>query len=571
MEKKWEYKYKQHKREDITRISKKYSLHPIITAVLLNRGISEDKIKPYFTKSMHDIINPFEMKDMDKAVARIMAALEKREPIVVYGDYDVDGITSTAILYDFLRSHGADVEYYIPERSSEGYGINIRAVNKLIKKGKKLLISVDCGITAIGETSFAHLQGMDVIITDHHTCKERIPEDAVAVIDPKQEDDTYPFDSLCGAGIAFKLILAVTMAMGSNTSQCFNKYIDLVAIGTIADVVPLIDENRIFVDRGLRLLQKPSRPGIRALMEVSGSRTPVNSSTIGFTLAPRLNASGRLYNASIGVDLLLCEDYNEALETAKKLDFANRKRQSEEQKIFDQALDMIARDVNFEKKKVIVLSNTNWHQGVIGIVASRLNERYYKPCILISDDGKGNGKGSGRSVPGFNLFDALTACSDFLIGFGGHSAAAGLNVNISDITKFSEAINKYADKCLSPDMLVPKLCIDCPINPGHATLQCAKALSKLEPFGMNNEKPVFSMDNLEIVYVSTVGADNNHLRLKLTREGISLNGIGFSLGSLASELSTGMIINAAFQLDINYYLGVESVQLIIKDLKIMNR
>lgn len=567
MEKKWEYKYKQHKREEITRISKEYSLHPIITAVLLNRGISEDKIKPYFTKSMHDVVNPLKMKDMDKAVARIMAALEKKEPIVVYGDYDVDGITSTSVLYDFLRSNGADVEYYIPERSGEGYGINIRAVNTLVKKGKKLLISVDCGITAMGETSFAHLQGMDVIITDHHTCKERIPEDAAAVLDPKREDDDYPFDSLCGAGVAFKLILAVTMAMGKSTAECFNRYIDLVAIGTVADVVPLIGENRIFVDRGLRLLQNPSRPGIRALLEVAGARTPITVSSIGFALAPRLNASGRLYSASIGVELLLCEDYNKALETAKKLDSANRQRQNEEQKIFEQALDMIAADPNFEKKKVIVLSNTDWHQGVIGIVASRLNERYYKPCILISDDGNGNGKGSGRSIPDFNLFDALTAVNDTLTGFGGHSVAAGLNINISDIPKFTEAINRYADKHLSPDMLIPKLMIDCPINPAHATLQCAKALSKLEPFGMSNEKPLFSMDMLEIAYAGAVGADSNHLRLRLVRDGISFSCIGFSLGALASELEQGMMVDIAFQLDINYYQGNESVQLIIKDLK----
>lgn len=568
LEKKWEYKYKQHKREEINRISHKYSIHPIITAILLNRGISEDKIKAYFTKSMRDVINPLEMKDMDKAVARIMAALEKKEPIVVYGDYDVDGITSTAVLYDFLRSNGADVEYYIPERQNEGYGINIMAVNKLIKKGRKLLISVDCGITAVGETSFAHLQGMDVIITDHHTCKEKIPEDAVAVLDPKREDDEYPFDSLCGVGVAFKLILAVTMAMGKKTSDCFNKYIDLVAIGTIADVVPLTDENRVFVDRGLKLLQNPSRPGIRALFEVAGTRTPVSASTIGFTLAPRLNASGRLYNASTGVELLLSDNYDEALKTAKELDAANRQRQNAEQEIFEQALDMIARDPNFEKKKVIVLANTNWHQGVIGIVASRLNERYYKPCILISDDGKGNGKGSGRSIPDFNLFDALSACEDVLTGFGGHAAAAGLNINIADVPKFSEEINKYADKCITKEMQTPKLWIDCPINPKTATLQCARVLSKLEPFGMGNEKPVFSMENLEVAFFNTVGVENNHLRLRLVKDGMSFSCIGFSLGSYAEKLFQGAKIDAAFQLEVNYYQGTESVQLIIKDIKV---
>ncbi len=567
MEKKWEYKHKKHKREDILRISQKYSIPPVITTILLNRSIDENDMKAYFTKSMQEVVNPTEMKDMDKAVSRVLIALEKNEPVVVYGDYDVDGITSVALLYDFLKSLGANVEYYIPERNGEGYGINIRAVNKMIKKGIKLLISVDCGITALGETSFAKLQGMDVIITDHHTCKERIPEDAVAVLDPKREDDEYPFDSLCGCGVAFKLALAVSMALGKSTKDCFDRYIDLVAIGTVADVVPLIGENRIFVDRGLKVLQNPARPGIRALLEVAGAKPPVTASTIGFALAPRLNASGRLSSASIGVELLLTTDFNEALKIAKELDSSNRQRQGAEQEIFEEALDMIAKDVNFEKKKVIVLSSPEWHQGVIGIVASRLNERYYKPCILISDDGNGNGKGSGRSIPDFNLFDALAACEDTLTGFGGHSVAAGLNINIADIPRFCEAINKYAEKTMSAEDLIPKLEIDCPLKNENITLGCAKMLEKLEPFGMGNEKPVFSADNLEIAFVSAVGNDNKHLRIRFNINGVFINAIGFSMGAMAQELRQGMKISAAFALDINYYQGTESVQLILKDLK----
>ncbi len=568
LEKKWEYKHKQHKREDILRISKELSIPPVIVTILLNRQIAEKDMKSYFTKSMQDVINPMEMKDMQAAVERILLALENKEPIVVYGDYDVDGITAVSLLYDFLGSLGANVEYYIPERNGEGYGINIRAVNKLIKKGIRLLISVDCGITALGETSFAKLQGMDVIITDHHTCKERIPEDAVAVLDPKREDDEYPFDSLCGCGVAFKLALAVTMALGKSTKECFDRYIDLVAIGTVADVVPLNGENRIFVDRGLKVLQNPTRPGIKALLEVSGAKQPVSASTIGFSLAPRLNASGRLSSASIGVELLLTKDYNEALRIAQELDQSNRQRQSAEQEIFEQALNMIAADVNFDKKKVIVLSSPDWHQGIIGIVASRLNERYYKPCILISDDGNGNGKGSGRSIPDFNLFDALSACEDTLTGFGGHSVAAGLNVNIADIPRFSEAINKYADKTLTSENLIPRLEIDCPLKHESIKLSCAKALETLEPFGMSNEKPIFSTDNLEIAFVSAVGADKKHLRLRLAGGGMYFNAIGFSMGALAQTLQPGMKIHAAFQLDINYYQGNESVQLILKDLKL---
>jgi len=551
------------------RISKEYSLHPIITTVLLNRSVAEKDIESYFKKSMRDVINPLKMKDMDKAVARIMQALEKNEPIVVYGDYDVDGITSVAILYDFLRSNGANVKYYIPERTGEGYGINIRAVNSLVKEGMKLLISVDCGITALGETSFAKLRGMDVIITDHHTCKERIPEDAAAVLDPKREDDDYPFDSLCGAGVAFKLVLALTMAMEKSTGECFDRYIDLAAIGTVADVVPLTGENRIFVDRGLRALQSPKRIGIRALFEVAGVKEPVTATTIGFSAAPRLNAAGRLYSASIGVELLLTDDEEKAKETAARLDEANRQRQSEEQKIYEQAADMIALDPNFGKKRVIVLAKEGWHQGVIGIVASRLNERYYKPCILISDDGKGNGKGSGRSTPDFNLFEALSACESTLTGFGGHAAAAGLNVNIADVPAFSEAINKYAEKVMSEDMLTPKLAIDCPIKPQSATLGCAKALTKLEPFGMDNEKPVFSMTGLHVIFASAVGNEGRHLRMKLSAGGMTFAAIGFSMGSMAEQLDAGARIDAAFTLEINRYQGNESVQLVLKDIKIV--
>lgn len=568
IEKKWQYKNKEHKPEKIREVAKKYSIPSVIAAILLNRSVEEEDIPSFFSKSMQDVINPMEMKDMDKAVERIIQALQNGEPVMVYGDYDVDGITSVSIMYDFLKSQGADVSYYIPERSSEGYGINIRAVNKMIKQGIKLLISVDCGITALGETSFAKLQGMDVIITDHHTCKERIPEDAVAVIDPKREDDEYPFDGLCGAGVAFKLVLAVTMAMGKSTNECFKRYIDLVAVGTIADVVPLKNENRVFVDRGLKLLQNPERPGLRALLEISGANHPVKASTVGFSIAPRLNAAGRLANASVGVELLLTDDYQKAMELAKTLNEANKQRQETEQEIYDEAVDMIARDPNFEKKKVIVLHKEGWHQGVIGIVASRINEKYYRPCILISDDGRGNGKGSGRSIRDFNLFEALSACEEYLTGFGGHSIAAGLNVNTADIDKFSEAINKYADKHMSGDILIPKLDIDCPLSSASINLKAAKMLERLEPFGMDNEKPVFSISGVKIVESAAVGNEGKHLRLRLAKDNAAFRAIGFGMGQLIEKAQPGATANVAFHMDINRYQGNESVQLMIRDIKI---
>jgi single-stranded-DNA-specific exonuclease len=567
-EKIWKYRNKEIKRENIERISKNLNIPPVIAVILLNRGINEADMPSFLAKTIKNIRNPMLMNDMDKAVSRILNAINKHEKIVIYGDYDVDGITSTTLMMDFLSSIGADVDFYIPDRKDEGYGINIKAVNKLIKQGVRLLITVDCGITALGEVSFAKLLGMDVIVTDHHTCKDRLPNDAYAVLNPKRPDSSYPFDSLAGVGVAFKLVLAIAMALKINTTQCFYKYIDIVTIGTIADVVPLIDENRIMVDKGIKALKNSARPGIRALLKVSGAdKRPITSSSVAFALAPRLNASGRLGTASTSVKLLLSQDEKTALEIAAELDCENKERQMTEQTIYSEAMDMIASDINFEKKKVIVLAKKDWHHGVIGIVASRINDLFYKPCILISLNENGEGKGSGRSIPAFNLFDALSYCEDTLTDFGGHSAAAGLNINISSIEDFTKKINKYADDNLTSEDMIPTLDIDCPINEHDITLDAAKLLSNLEPFGMHNEKPLFSLDNAEISLISTVGAEGKHLRLKLFKNGKYINCIGFFLGSFADSLKQGDKINIAFHMDINHYQGNEQIQLIIKDIK----
>lgn len=570
IEKIWIYKNKNLKQQDIQRISQENNIPPILATLLLNRGIKQSEILPFMSKSLKNIINPTLMLDMDKAVKRIINAIKTHEKITVYGDYDVDGITSTALLCEFLTLVGANVDYYIPSRQGEGYGINIRAVNKLIKSGTKLLISVDCGITALGETSFAKLQGMDVIITDHHTCKERLPEDAVAVVNPHRPDCEYPFDGLAGVGVAFKLVLAMAIELKINTTKCFNKFIDIAAIGTVADVVPLVDENRIIVDKGVKALQHPSRPGIRALFEIAGvSPTSVTASTIAFVIAPRLNASGRIADASLGVRLLLTKDENEANEIAAELDSLNKQRQATEMDIYRDALSMIAADPNFEKKKVIVLAKEGWHQGVIGIVASKINELYYKPCILISYNENGVGKGSGRSIPGFNLFDALTECEEYLTGFGGHCAAAGLNINIPDLEKFTAAINKCAEKTLSNEDFVPKLSIDCPISEYDATLENVRLLESLEPFGMCNEKPLFSLGNVDTAFAKAVGNEEKHLRLRVFKNGIYLNCIGFNMGRYNSIIKQGDRLDIAFQLDRNSYQGTETVQLLLKDIKIL--
>lgn len=566
----WKYKNKSLKPETISEISAKYKIPNVISTILLNRGIKENELKSFLKKSMRDIKNPNLMLDMDKATERIIRAINNKEKIVIYGDYDVDGITSTALMYEFLSEQGAEVGYYIPDRKDEGYGINIMAVNKLFKQGTKLLITVDCGITAIGEVEFANLQGMDVIITDHHTCKDRLPTAAKAIINPKRPDCGYPFDGLAGVGVAFKLVLSIAIALGINTTECFNRYVDIVTIGTIADVVPLLDENRIIVDKGIKSLRNPVRPGIKAIIEVAGaSNRPITASAIAFTIAPRLNAAGRLGSAKTAVELLLTRDETKAREIALELDAENKMRQATEQKIYDEALAIIASDPNFEKKKVIVIANEGWHQGVIGIVASRINDLYYKPCILISHH-NGIGKGSGRSISGFNLFDALSHCEKYLTDFGGHAVAAGLNINMSDLDRFITEINKYADEVLSDNDMIPRIEIDCPVTERYITLENAHMLSHLEPFGMNNDNPVFSITGAEAVLVSAVGAESKHLRMRIAKNGVYINCIGFSMGSYADFIHQGSIIDIAFQIDINHYQGNENVQLILKDIKLSN-
>lgn len=564
----WKYKNKTLKPEEVSRISEKYKIPKVISTILLNRGIDEADFPAFLQKSMKDVINPKLMLDMDKATERILKAIRDKEKTVIYGDYDVDGITSTALMYEFLSSQGADVSYYIPDRMDEGYGINIMAVNKLFKQGAKLLITVDCGITAIGEVEFAALQGMDVIITDHHTCKDRLPSAAKAILNPKRPDCDYPFDSLAGVGVAFKLVLALAIELGLNTTECFKRYVDIVTIGTIADVVPLLGENRIMADKGLKLLQKPFRPGIRALIEVAGAANrPVTASTIAFAAAPRLNAAGRLGSAQTAVELLLTKDENEARKIALELDAENKERQTTERQIYDEAMELIASDPNFAKKKVIVLAKEGWHQGVIGIVASRINDLFYKPCILISHH-NGVGKGSGRSIAGFNLFDALTHCEKYLTGYGGHAIAAGLNINMSDLDAFTKEINKYADETLTEKDMLPSVEIDCRVSERFLTLENAAMLSRLEPFGMGNERPVFALENAEAVYVSAAGAEGKHLRLRLAKNGVSVNCIGFSMGEMAEKISHGSRLDAAFTMDINHYQGTDSVQLILKDIKL---
>ena len=567
IQKVWKYRNESVNANMVTQAAQNTNIPRILANILLNRSVASADFKTFLSKSKQGIINPMSMLDMDKAVVRIMAAIEHKEPIAIYGDYDVDGITSTSLLYGFLKKQGANAIYYIPDRRDEGYGINIMAVNKLIKEGIKLLITVDCGITAIGEIEFAKLQGMDVIVTDHHTCKERIPTAAVAVLNPKRPDDEYEFDALAGVGVAFKLVLALSMGMGLNTNEIFDEYVDLAAIGTIADVVSLTGENRIIVDKGLVSLQNPRRCGIHALLEVSGvSDKKVTSSTIAFALAPRMNAVGRLSTATTAVELLLTEDEITAREIAKTLNDSNIERQETEFAIHREALEMIQNDKDFVKKNVIVLAKEGWHNGVIGIVASRITEQYHRPAILISLD-NGVGKGSGRSVGNFNLFDALSACETVLTTFGGHAMAAGLAINEEKIAEFDAMINKYAKDNLKPDDLVPIVKIDCMLAGQQLNLATSKLISTLEPFGMGNETPVFAVKDVTVLSITSVGADKKHLRMQVVKDGVKINAIGFGLGEFTGIINSGDVVHLACKLDVNKYQGNETAQLVIVDIK----
>ena len=563
----WRYKSAGIDREKFYKFANENHLPYIIAMILYNRGITDgEAVRSFLQKPLGGVHDPYLLDDMEPAAQRIVRAIQNKEKIVVYGDYDVDGITSTVLLYSFLKSEGADAEYYIPDRIGEGYGINIMAINKIARSGAKLMITVDCGITAVGEVEFARTQKLDVIITDHHTCKEELPR-ALAVVNPKRSGSGYPFDSLAGVGVALKVVLAAAKMLGRSTKETFYKYAELAALGTIADLVPVLDENRIIIQRGLDIIKKGGNIGVRALLKVSGAdKKPIDASTVAFTIAPRINAAGRIGSAETAVKLLLSQDMSEAEEIARELDKANNDRRMEEKRIYEEAVEKVMSDPLFDKKKVIVAAGEGWHHGVIGIVASRICERFYKPCILISYE-NGTGKGSGRSIPGFSLFDALTACEEYLTNFGGHAAAAGLGINMDRIEEFTAAINKYAESVLTENDMIPKISIDCSIKPSAATLECVHAISKLEPFGAENEKPVFSLLGAEIAAIDTMGADSRHLRLRFNAGGKLINAVGFNMGEYAAFFRCGDLADAAFTMESNVFRETESLQLMLKDIK----
>jgi len=545
------------------RISTKFNISPLVAKVLAGRGITDDtEINNFLYTDISQFADPFMLPDMKIAKKRIMRAIECKEKIAVYGDYDVDGITATYILFDYLRSLNANVVYYIPNRSDEGYGLNNSAIDILSKEGVTLIITVDVGITATTETDFAKSKNIDIVITDHHTPSDILP-DAIAVINPKLQDHCYPNKDLAGVGVAFKLIYALSGC----DKTVIDKYCEFVCIGTISDMVPLTGENRFIASYGLNKLSHTENIGLNSLIEIAGiEKTNISSSNISFAIAPRLNAAGRLGSAEISVKLFLSENHNEAKTIAAHLDEGNKIRQITEQQILNDALEIIDK-YKMSEDKVIVVSGNGWHHGVIGIVASKISEKYYRPTMVISVDEDGTAKASGRSVPGFNLYDALSNVSQYLDKFGGHELAAGFSLHEENISLFRKSINKYAETIFSNDMLTPKLKIDAEISVDEITLKNAKELSVLEPYGIGNRTPVFSLKNLTVHSVK-IHKDGKHAFLSFKKAGGLFSSPAFNMADKMAAVSSGDMLNIAGTININSFKGTDNVQYIIKDTKV---
>ena len=533
----------------------------LLACVLSARGVTEpEQAWKLLTPGEEPLLDPMLLKDMDRAVLRVGRALKTGELMAVYGDYDVDGITSTCLLTDCLTRLGGRVRSYIPDRLEEGYGLNEEAVLHLAQQGVTLIITVDCGITAAREVEFAQELGIDVVITDHHECKQAIPE-AAAVVDPHRPDCPYPFKGLAGVGVALKLAMAA--AGPDRAGLVFREYADLAAVGTVADVMPMTGENRTIVQTGLAALAHPRRVGLAQLMEEAGlGDKPVTSVSIGYTLAPRINAAGRMGQADLAAELLLTRDPGRAAALAQELCALNRERQTIECEIFQECVQRLERR---PQSGIILLADEHWHQGVVGIVASRLTEKYSCPAFMVCLD-QGIGKGSCRSWGGVNLFHLLTQCQDLLEGFGGHAMAAGFTVREENIPALERRLRQLVLKERAGEELPSLLEIDAAVLPQELTVEAVEALDALEPCGAGNPRPVLVLTGAHVISAAQVGR-GRHLKLRLEGRGIPLDAIFFSVDGSELGLTPGCRVDVAFYPQINDFRGVRSVQLQVVDLR----
>lgn len=559
--KKWELP-KTDNQQLIATLAEECGVSELVASVLVARGhFTYDDAARFLTES-GELASPFELADMDKAAERIRQAIDDFEKITIYGDYDCDGVTATAMLYTYLSSVGADVAYYIPERDGEGYGMNMEAIRKIAEDGTRLLVTVDNGVSALNETAYAGELGMEVVITDHHQPGEHLP-DAFAVVDPHRNDDQSGCHYLCGAGVVFKLIAALE---DGDYQTALEHFADVVTLGTIGDIVPLVGENRALVQRGLQALRITDNIGLLALIEQADVKIEtMHAQTVAFSLVPRINAAGRMGSAGLAVQLLLSEDPEEARVFAEEMDAKNKERQAEEQEIISSIEEMILQDRSLLTNRLLILKNEHWNHGVIGIACSRLLERFGKPVLLLTAEGDGSYRGSGRSLGEFHLFQALSANSRYLQRFGGHKLAAGFSLLGEDFTAFCQGMESYAREYF--DLMPPyRLSLDKVLSPQDLTVEQIGSLSVLEPFGAQNDSPLFLLKNAVLESVTPLSGDK-HQRLGLKMGGVSVTALFFGVSSDQFLYKVGQVLDFAVTADVNEYNGKRSVSLKVKDIR----
>ncbi len=555
----------------------KHNMPKPVAELMLKKGISSpDDIENFFNGSLKSLRNPFEISDMETAAERIAKAVMNHERICIYGDYDVDGITATALLYIFLMQCGANVSYYIPNRLEEGYGLNKEAVKEIAARKTNLIITVDCGISAVQEVLEASIHGMDIIITDHHQPSKELPVAAYAIINPMREDDTYPNKTLAGVGVAFKTVMALRFVLKKydffkQEVPNIRNLLDIVTLGTIADVMPLVDENRIFVRHGLELMSGENvRIGIDELkktVENLSASKKMKTSNIGFQLAPRINAMGRMASSEKSFKLLVTQNRSEAKQLALELDNENKYRQMIERDILQQTYDLIEKNQYAELQSGLVIASDNWHPGVIGIVASRVVDKYFKPTVILTED-NGVYKGSARSIPGFHLYDGLSSLSDILISFGGHKYAAGVKLEKKNLEEFRNRFNEVVKTSLKEEDFIPEIYIDAEIDSKDITNEVMQWLEKLEPYGQGNKEPVFFMKKVFKYQIETfVGKNFNHLKCVFEKNGLIFEAIGYNMKEYKSLMAENDKFDILFSLVHNTWKNTKVIQLNLKDIK----
>ncbi|MGK2864055.1 MAG: single-stranded-DNA-specific exonuclease RecJ [Chitinophagaceae bacterium] len=539
-------------------LQKDLNIHPVICKILCQRGIETfDKAKDFFRPQLSQLHDPWLMKDMDKAVERILLAFSKSEKILVFGDYDVDGTTSVACMYQFLKSIYNQIDYYIPHRYREGYGVSKAGIDFAKDNGFTLIISLDCGIKSIDLISYARVSGVEFIVCDHHMPDDELPP-AVAILNPKQKDCSYPFKELCGCGVGYKLITALAQKLNLPPEKVFH-FLDLVAVAIAADIVPITGENRILAFHGLKKANENPNYGIKALCQLSGLKTSLHIHDLVFIIAPRVNAAGRMDDARKAVQLFIAETYEQAIEYAEMLHIDNTDRKEADSNTTQEALALIAENDQWKNNKSAVLYQPHWHKGVVGIVASRVIEQHFRPTIILTQSGE-FAAGSARSVPGFNLYEAIHACKEHLLGYGGHFAAAGMTLEIDKVDAFRTKFEEIVSSTIDPELLIPELKIDSEITFKDITWPFFNILSQMEPFGPENLRPVFIVKNVVDTGYSKI-VKEQHVRFSLRQNTTIFSGIGFNMADCYTFLMNKQPVDVVFKIDINEWNGDKNLQL----------